>query len=115
MILADCIILLVGGFIVGALVVAIAFAHEMRANEARNEARQECEEPRQWFVRYSYRRTHFNNYAPPTQWYSTYDIIECEDTNELKASALYSRLHKDLLFPNSKDDVEIRIIDVHEL
>lgn len=111
MILADCIILLVGGFIVGALVMALAIAHELRVNEAR----QECEEPRQWFVRFSYRRIHFNNYAPPTQWYNTYDIIECEDTNELKASALYSRLHKDLLLPDSKDGVEIRIVDVREL
>lgn len=110
MILADCIILLVGGFIVGALVMALAIAHEMRVSEARNEARQECEEPRQWFVRFSYRRIHFNNYAPPTQWYSTYDIIECDDVMKVRET-----LHNGLLFPNSKDEVELRIYDIHEL
>ena len=106
MILADCIILLVGGFIVGALVMALAIAHEIRVNEAQ----QECEEPRQWFVRFSYRRIHFNNYAPPTQWYSTYKIIECDDVMKVRET-----LRNDLLFPNSKDDVELRIYDIHEL
>lgn len=109
MAVVDCIILLFGGFLFGVFV-AWCIVRDLEKEE-----QLQCDEPRQWFVRYSYRRTHFNNYAPPTQWYSTYDIIECENTNELKASALYSRLHKDLLFPNSKDDVEIRIIDVHEL
>ena len=106
MILADCIILIVGGFIVGVLVVALAISFENRVNEAR----QECEEPRQWFVRYSYRRIHFNNYAPPTRWYNTYDIIECDDVMKV-----HETLHNRLLFPNSKNSVELRIYDIHEL
>lgn len=108
--IADLFVMLFAGFIIG-IITAGVIIYKIEEKETQ----QECDAPRQWFVLYAYRRTHFNNYAPPTQWYKTYEIIECEDTDELKVGALYSRLHKDLLFPNSKDDVEIRILDVHEL
>lgn len=105
----DCIILLFCGFMFG-IFVAWCIVRDIEKEE-----RQQCDEPRKWFVRYAYRRTHYGDYAPPTQWYQMYDIIECDDATELTQSKLYSKLRKELLFPNSKDDVNIRIFDIHKV
>lgn len=90
------------GFILGALLVAWCVEHDRKSEEE--------EQPTKWFVRFAYRRVHYGNYAPPTQWYHTYRIIEAED-----ADKLYDMVRTSLLFPSSKDSVEVRILDIHEI
>ena len=93
------------GFVLGVLLVAFLCREIEKENNA-----QADDEPQRWFVRFAYRRTFFGDWRKPTQWFHTYRILEADD-----ADKLYEMVRKSLLYPSSKDSVEIRILDIHEI
>lgn len=93
------------GFVLGAVLVAFLWREIEKENAAQSD-----DEPQRWFVLFAYRRTFFGDWRKPTQWFHTYRILEADD-----ADKLYDMVRESLLFPNSKDRVEIRIFDIHEI